>query len=131
MTTASSVQGSEQGSANGTETDPLKARAADLYRAQLAAWFASRFEVRGKIPFEKLKTLHANAQVTVTPDRKVGSFAIVKPSGDPTFDAEVSATLERIRTGGAELPPPPPMYPEILGTSFPVGFGCNVKSLCE
>ncbi|MDP9036120.1 MAG: TonB C-terminal domain-containing protein, partial [Myxococcota bacterium] len=131
VTSASSVQGSEQGAANGTETDPLKARAADMYRAQLAAWFASRFEVRGKIPFETLKTLHASAQVTVTPDRKVGSFAIVKPSGDPTFDAEVTATLERIRAGGAELPPPPPMYPEILGTSLPVGFGCNVKRLCE
>lgn len=35
VTTASSTQGSELGAANGTETDPLKARAADMYRAQL------------------------------------------------------------------------------------------------
>ncbi len=130
-TTAASSEGSEQGAANGTETDPLKARAADLYRLQLAAWFASRFEIRGKVPFDTLRTLHASAQVMVTSDRKVGSFALVKPSGDATFDSEVRATLARIQSGGAELPPPPPMYPEILGSSLPIGFGCSVKKLCE
>ena len=67
-------EGSEQGAANGTETDPLKARAADMYRAQLASWFAAHFQIRGKIPFDTLKTLHAAAVVTVTADRKVGSF---------------------------------------------------------
>ncbi|HEX3344415.1 MAG TPA: hypothetical protein VHS09_07565, partial [Polyangiaceae bacterium] len=61
VATASSTQGSEQGSATGTETDPLKARAADMYRAQLASWFAAHFQIRGKVPFDKLKTLHAAA----------------------------------------------------------------------
>ncbi|HEY8089817.1 MAG TPA: hypothetical protein VIF09_18280 [Polyangiaceae bacterium] len=130
-TTASSVQGSEQGAANGTETDPLKARAADMYRAQLASWFASHFQIRGKVHFEKLKTLHASAVVTVTGDRKVGSFSVVKPSGDATFDAEVQATLARIQSGGAELPAPPPMYPDMLGQSLPVGFQCTVQKFCE
>src|ERR1700736_5387276 len=55
--TAASTQGSEQGAANGTETDPLKARAVDMYKAQLAAWFAARFQIAGKIPFDRLKTL--------------------------------------------------------------------------
>lgn len=131
VSTASSVQGSEQGAANGTEADPLKARAADMYRAQLASWFASRFQIRGKIPFDKLKTLHASAVVTVTPDRKVGSFSVVRPSGDSTFDAEVQATLARIQGSGAELPAPPPMYPEMLGQSLPVGFQCTVQRICE
>jgi outer membrane biosynthesis protein TonB len=130
-TTASSVQGSEQGAANGTETDPLKARAADMYRAQLASWFASRFQIRGKVPFDTLKKLHAAAVVTVTGDRKVGSFSVVKPSGDATFDAEVQATLARIQSGGAELPAPPPMYPDMLGQSLPVGFQCTVQKFCE
>jgi hypothetical protein len=130
-TTASSTQGSEQGAANGTETDPLKGRAADMYRAQLASWFAARFQIRGKVPFDKLKTLHASAVVTVTPDRKVGSFSVVRPSGDPTFDAEVQATLARIQGSGAELPAPPPMYPDMLGSSLPVGFQCTVQRMCE
>jgi hypothetical protein len=126
-----SSEGSEQGAANGTETDPLKGRAADMYRAQLAAWFAGHFQIRGKIPFDQLKKLHASAVVTVTGDRKVGSFTIVKPSGDSTFDAEVQATLTRIQSGGAELPAPPPMYPDMLGQSLPVGFQCTVQRLCE
>ena len=129
--TASSTRGSEQGAANGTETDPLKARAADMYRAQLASFFTSRFNVRGKVPFDRLKSLHASAIVTVTGDRKVGSFSVVKPSGDPTFDAEVQAALARVQSAGAELPAPPPLYPELLGQSFPVGFACTVQKLCE
>lgn len=131
VATAASTQGSEQGAENGTETDPLKARAADMYRAQLMAWFAARFSIRGKIPFEKLKTLHASTTVSITSDRRVGSFSVTRPSGDPTFDGEVQATLSRIQGSGAELPAPPPMYPDMLGQSLPVGFSCTIQKLCE
>lgn len=131
IATAAPNQGSEQGSASGTETDPLKGRAADMYRAQLAAWFAAHFHIRGKIPFDKLKTLHASATVTVTADRKVGSFTITQPSGDATFDAEVQSTLSGIQSGGAELPAPPPMYPDMLAKTQNVGFQCNVQKFCE
>jgi hypothetical protein len=125
-----STLGSEQGAENGTETDPLKARAADMYKAQLAAWFASRFNIRGKIPFEKLKTLHALATVTVA-DRKVTGYSLAKPSGDSTFDAEVEATLARIQSSGTELPAPPPMYPEMLAKSQSFSFQCTLQKLCE
>jgi hypothetical protein len=129
--TVSSAQGAEQGAENGTETDPLKARAADMYKAQLAAWFVAHFNIRGKIPFDKLKTLRSTATVMVTPDRKVGSFSIVKPSGDPTFDAEVESTLAHIQSSGAELPAPPPMYPEMLAKSQSFSFQCTVRNNCE
>lgn len=131
VATAASTQGSEQGSENGTETDPLKARAADMYRAQLMAWFASRFNIRGKIPFDQLKKLHASTMVSITGDRRVGGFSVTRPSGDPTFDAEVQATLARIQGSGAELPAPPPMYPDMLGQSLPVGFSCTIQRACE
>lgn len=129
--TASSQRGSEQGAANGTQTDPLAARAADMYRAQLAAWFASRFDIRGKIPFDTLKTLHASAVVTVSGNRTVASFALAQPSGNDVFDAQVRSTLARIQSSGAELPAPPPMYPEMLGKTLPVGFQCSVRKACE
>jgi len=130
VATASSVQGSDQGAANGTETDPLKGRAADMYRATLAQWFANRFQIRGKIPFDTLKKLHASTVVTIS-DRHVTGFSVTRPSGDPTFDAEVQATLSRIQSGGAELPAPPPMYPDLLGASLPVGFRCDNQKACE
>jgi hypothetical protein len=129
--TVASTEGSEQGAANGTETDPLKARAADSYRQTLIAWFGSHLEIRGKIPFEQLKKLHVATRVEVTPDRKVGGFTLLKPSGDPTFDGEVQATLQRIQSSGVELPAPPPMYPDFLGSSLPVGFQCTVRAQCE
>jgi len=126
----SSTLGSEQGAENGTETDPLKARAADMYKSQLAAWFMARFNIKGKIPFDKLKTLHALANVTVA-DRKVTGYSIAAPSGDATFDAEVEATLARIQSSGTELPAPPPMYPEMLAKSQSFNFHCSVQKLCE
>ncbi len=128
---AASAEGSEQGAANGTETDPLKARAADLYKAQLAAWFQAHFQIAGKIPFDKLKTLHSLVSITVTADRKVGTFSVEKPSGDATFDGEVRATLERIASSGVELPAPPPMYPEMLGKSQTFRLSCSEKRYCE
>jgi hypothetical protein len=129
--TAPPGEGSEQGAANGTETDPLKGRAVDMYRSQLASWFASHFQIRGKIPFSTLKTLKANAIVTVTPDRKLGTFNVTKMSGDDIFDAEVRSTLTRIQQGGAELPAPPPMYPDLLTQNFAVSFSCTIEKLCE
>jgi hypothetical protein len=128
---AASTEGSEQGAVNGTETDPLKARAADIYRSQLMQWFQSRFHIPGKIPFDELKNLRAQVTVTVTPQRTVGGFSIDSPSGNATFDAEVRATLSQIQSSGVELPAPPPMYPDILHTTLPVGFKCTVKQYCE
>ncbi len=126
-----SAEGSEQGSAAGTETDPLKARAADMYRQQLVQWFASHFQIRGKLPFETLKKLHATARITVTADRKLGGFSLDRPSGDTTFDAEVKATLAGIQASGVELPAPPEMYPDMLGASREVGFSCSIRQRCE
>jgi outer membrane biosynthesis protein TonB len=129
--TVASTEGSEQGAANGTETDPLKARAADSYRQTLIAWFGSHLQIRGKIPFDELKKLHVSTRVEISPDRKVSGFTILKPSGDPILDDEVKATLTRIQSSGIELPAPPPMYPDFLGSSLPVGFQCTVRAQCE
>lgn len=128
---ASTVLGSPEGVASGTEADPLKARAADMYRAQLASWFASRFAIRGKIPFETLKTLSASATVTISPDRHVTGFSITKHSGNSTFDDEVRATLQSIQSSGVEVPAPPPLYPEMLGRSLPVSFRCTNQGQCS
>lgn len=128
---ASTTLGSPDGVPGGTETDPLKARAADAYRGQLAAWFASRFAIRGKVPFDTLKTLSATAIVTTSKERRVTGFSITRPSGDAAFDGAVQATLSSIQSGGVELPAPPPLYPEMLGQTLPVSFRCTNRSQCE
>ncbi len=123
--------GSPEGSEHGTETDPLKARAINMYRAQLSSWFLSRFNIRGKIPFDTLKTLRATALVAVTGNRRVGGFSVTKPSGNEVFDSEVRAALTQAQASGAELPSPPPMYADVLGETIAVSFRCTTRSQCE
>lgn len=127
----SQTEGAPDGVRGGTETDPLKAHAVSLYRSQLDSWFSSRFRIRGQLPFETLKTLRASVVVSVSANRTVESFRIVSSSGDETFDSKLRASLEAIQSSGAELPPPPPMYPDILGQSLSLSFSCTNRRLCE
>lgn len=127
---ATTSSGVADGVPSGTEADPLKAQQVSLYRAQLRAWFASRFAIRGKVPFAKLKTLMATATVLVDASRRVAGYS-VKGSGDPVFDAEVDKTLAAAKASGAELPAPPDKYPDVLGSSLTLSFQCTVASQCE
>lgn len=121
-------EGAADGVKEGTEADPLKARAADLYRIKITAWFNARFRPPAdQIPCEELKGLSAAVSANVGPDRSVVGFSLSRPSGNPIFDAKVNATMAG--TVGQVLPPPPPLYPDILGgTVFPVFSG---KSACN
>jgi hypothetical protein len=123
--------GSAAGSELGTETDPLKAQAVDQYRAELVAWFQARFNIRGKIPFDVLKSLSAHVVAQIGGDRKVSGWSLTNGSGNDVFDATVKSTMDGIVASGAVLPPPPPAYPDILKSSLPVGFKCTIQKFCE
>jgi hypothetical protein len=123
--------GNPAGSDAGKEIDPAKAHAVDLYRAQLNAWFSGHFNIRGKVPFEKLKTLKATVVVTVTNDRKVSGYDVVGPSGDDAFDDQLYRDLAHVQASGAVLPAPPESYPDILGQTLRLSFSCKDKSACE
>ncbi len=120
-------EGVADGSKDGTETDPMKGRAVDLYRSKILAWFNSRFRPpQGEVPCEELKKLSAGLVVQVGADRTVTGFSITSPSGNAAFDAKVTSTLSAIV--GQELPPPPPLYPDILGsTVYPRLSGAGVQ----
>lgn len=110
-------EGAEDGSEEGTETDPLKARQVDMYRLKIAAWFSSRF-TPPSLPCDVLANLKTSAAVQVGSDRQITGFSISSPSGNAEFDSKVSATLRALQ--GSQLPPPPPLYPDILtSTVFP------------
>jgi len=123
--------GVPNGSPNGTETDPLKGRAADQYRAQLAGWFLAHFMIKGKVPFDELQKLRGEVVVSIGEDRHVGGHSVTRTSGNATFDAEVEATMNRIHASGAEVPAPPPNYPDLLGKTVTVGFRCTNRAQCE
>lgn len=119
-------EGAADGVKEGTETDPLKARAIDLYRVKILSWFNARFRPpTDSVPCETLKTLSAGVSVQVGGSRAITSFSISSPSGNAAFDARVESTLRNLV--GQELPPPPPLYPDILGsTVFPRLSGAGV-----
>ncbi len=108
-------EGTADGVKEGTEADPLKARAVSAYRAKIINWFVSRFHAPTEIPCEELKKLRATVQVQIGADRSVGAYTVSKPSGNSVFDAKVRSTLDGVR--GEELPPPPPLYQDILSSS--------------
>jgi outer membrane biosynthesis protein TonB len=116
------TEGAADGVKEGTETDPLKAFAVGQYRIKLSGWFNARFKPGDQIPCDELKKLRASVTASVNGDRAVTGYSITKPSGNEIFDARVKATLDAIVSGGAELPPPPPNYEDVLGTSISVGF---------
>lgn len=121
-----SEEGDESGVANGTETDPLKARAVDLYRMKILSWFNSRFRPpKDQVPCETLRGLSAGVSVQVGSDRSVQGFTVTSPSGNTVFDASVQSTMSALV--GQTLPPPPELYPDILGqTVFPRLSGAGV-----
>jgi hypothetical protein len=109
------TEGAADGVKEGTETDPLKARAANLYAGKLIGWFQIRFQPPAGMPCEVVHALSASAQITVGADRSITSFTFSRPSGNADFDAKVKASLEA--EVGQELPPPPPLYPDLKPSS--------------
>jgi len=116
-------KGHADGVKEGTETDPLKARAVDLYRAKIAAWFSSRFRVSGSgLPQEELARYRVSAVVNVGADRTVTGYSLA-PSGNAAFDAAARSALESSR--GQSLPPPPENYPDVVQSRINVTFVCR------
>lgn len=121
-------EGHPDGSPEGTEADPLKARAIDLYRARIIAWFSARFRVSGSgLPSAELERLRVSASVTISSDRRVVSYSMA-PSGSAPFDAAARAALEG--SVGSTIPAPPESYPDIVQTSIHVTFVCR-RNQCD
>jgi hypothetical protein len=122
------TEGSPAGVREGTETDPLKARAISQYRARLIGWFSSRFRVSGSgMSADELTRVRVSATVRISSDRVVLGYSIV-PSGNSAFDAAARSTLEG--TKGQQLPPPPENYPEAVQNQISLTFVCK-PSTCD
>ncbi len=114
-------EGAKDGVKEGTETDPLKARAVSLYRAKIIGWFNSKFHVpSGQIPCDELKKLNSSVSASVSPDGTVTGFNVGKASGNGVFDGRVQAAMQS--AVGQQVPPPPPMYPDVLPPNISLSF---------
>lgn len=119
-------EGAVDGVEEGTEKDPLKARAVDLYRVKLTNWFKQGFSPPlDQIDCATLKDLRVAVHAQVAADGTVESYELVS-SGNPVFDARVKQVMDfRV---GQKVPPPPPNYPDILdAVVHPTFQGKNEK----
>ena len=124
------TEGAADGVKNGTETDPLKARALDLYRAKIASWFQVRFRPPAGLPCDVVHGLSSAAQITVGADRTITGYSVSRPSNNGEFDAKVKATLDGVV--GQQLPPPPPLYPDLSpGTLLSPSFSGKAAPCAE
>ncbi|MFZ5895978.1 MAG: energy transducer TonB [Myxococcota bacterium] len=122
-------EGSPDGVKEGTETDPLKARAISAYQAKLIAWFNARFRPpESGIPCAELKKMSSGVNVSVGANRQVAGYTVASPSGNAIFDERVRSTLDRVV--GEELPPPPPLYPDILSSNLSFRLSGS-KATCD
>ncbi len=116
-------KGHEDGSKDGKEMDPLKARAVDLYRDKIRGWFSRRFRVSGSgLSREEIVKVRVSATVRLSNGRSVADFSIVS-SGQAAFDNAARKALESAK--GEELPPPPENYPDIMQTQISLTFTCT------
>lgn len=116
-------KGHEDGAKDGKETDPLKARAVDIYRDKIRSWFSRRFRVSGSgLSPEDIVKYRVSATVILSSGRSVASYSIV-PCGQAAFDDAARRALESAK--GDELPPPPENYPDILQSQISLTFTCT------
>lgn len=118
-------EGHKDGVKEGTETDPLKAAAFSQYRSKLIGWFNSKFQQPSEIPCEELKKLNSSVSASVSPDGTVTGFSVGKTSGNAVFDARVQAAKQA--TVGQQVPPPPPLYPELQQSNVSLSFQGRCK----
>ena len=117
------------GAVNGVPGGTGKPKVSAAYASVLSGWFASRLHCKGlNLPWEEMKTLHAQASVSITPDRKVASFSLAA-GGNGTYDACVQSMLQSLVSQGTTLPESP--EGEDPPPRLTVNFHCRNKDQCS
>jgi hypothetical protein len=115
-------EGHASGTKEGTETDPLKARAVDQWRSRIAGWFQRGFKCPELgLGDDEMKKLRVPATVQLS-DGTVTGYTMGS-SGNPQVDAAARARLDAAK--GNSIPPKPENYPDIKLNQFSVTLVCK------
>ena len=103
-------EGSAQGLAEGTETDPNKVKAGDMYAAQLAKYFRDRWTIPSVISQGEANRLCVTFQISIGPRMVIWHVRPepVKKSSNDLFDDSARSMLQKLLDERAPLPEPPP-----------------------
>lgn len=117
------TEGSPDGVPEGTETDPLKARAANLYHGRILAFLTAPFRSHcASLDKDEIAGCVPSASVQLSSDGTVQSYSF-NPCGKASIDNAARAALGSIQ--GQQIPPPPENYPDIRPNSFSVSYVCK------
>jgi len=117
------VEGHENGSKEGTETDPLKARAVDIWRSKIAGWFQRGFHCPDLgLPEDEMKKFRVGVSVQLSNDGTVTGYSMGS-SGKPEIDAAARARMEAAK--GGTIPPRPENYPDITLHQISITLVCK------
>jgi len=113
--------GSADGAAEGTEVDPLKARAASMYAGRIRQFLRQRFHVATCT--EEMAALSVGWSAVLASGGQVTSCQI-SPSGNSALDGAAQAACASSK--GQQIPPPE-NYPEFGSRSVGGRFRCQVS----
>lgn len=107
-------EGHESGIDGGTETDPSKVRAGDMYAAQLAGFFRERWTY--PISQGEAQKLCVVFQLNINPQMKIWHVRAepVKKSGNELFDDSARSMLQKLLEDHTPLPEPPGEVAELF-----------------
>lgn len=102
--------GSAEGLDSGTETDPSKVRAGDMYAAKLAAFFHERWQYPTVISQGEANRLCVVFQMNIGPRMVVWHVRpeAIRKSGNDLFDDSARSMLLKLLDDRTQLPEPPP-----------------------
>jgi hypothetical protein len=103
-------EGNPNGVAGGTETDPNKVHAGDMYAAKLGAFLHDRWQYPTVISQGEANRLCVIFQVNVGPRMVIWHLrsSAVKGSGNDLFDDSAREMLQKLVDDHVPLPEPPP-----------------------
>jgi len=103
-------EGHAEGVEGGTETDPNKVHAGDMYAAKLGQFFHDRWVVPSVISQGEANRLCVSYQINVSPRMVVWHLreAPVRKSGNDLFDDSAREMLQKLLDDRTALPEPPP-----------------------
>ena len=107
-------EGHALGIEGGTETDPNKVKAGDMYAARLSAFFHERWQYPTVISQGEANKLCVGFQMNISPRMAVWHIRAepVRKSGNELFDDSARSMFQKLLDDHTSLPEPPPEVAE-------------------
>lgn len=103
-------EGHAAGLAEGTQTDPNKVKAGDMYAAQLGKFLRDRWQIPTVISQGEASKLCATFQISIGPRMVIWHVRPepIRKSSNELFDDSARSMLQKLLDDRASLPEPPP-----------------------